>query len=148
MKTTKFYYRFKTYLSKRLRLLSPRITLKIQFREPHLIEQVPIKEQPFRKLKYSEMMEWNDQMLKDVGLNLPPRSSIHFKKSTDSQIDVSLIKKPDKSPHKRINDWNDHNSIHHPSFGHIHSTLNLHIYLMILQKDTSYILISSVVSSC
>jgi hypothetical protein len=104
MKTTKFYYRFKTYLSKRLRLLSPRITLKIQFREPHLIEQVPIKEQPFRKLKYSEMMEWHDQMLKDVGLNLPPRSSTHFKKSTDSQIDVIFIKKSDNSTYRRIND--------------------------------------------
>jgi hypothetical protein len=104
MKTTKFYSRFKTYLSKRLRLLSPRITLKIQFRESHIIEPVPIKEQPFRKLKYSEMMEWHDQMLKDVGLNLPPRSSTHFKKNTDSQIDVIFIKKSDNSTYKRIND--------------------------------------------
>ena len=104
MKTTKFNYRLRTYLFNGLRLLMPRIASKIQFREPHLIEQVPIMEQPFRKLKYSEMMEWHDQMLKDVGLNLPPRSSTHFKKSTDSQIDVIFIKKSDNSTYKRIND--------------------------------------------
>ena len=125
MKITKFYYRFKTYLSNGFRLLSQRITLKIQFTEPQLIEQVPFKEQPFRKLKYSEMMKWHNQMLKEVGLNLPPRSSTHFKKSTDSQIDVIFIKKSDNSTYKRINDWNDHFSIQNPSFGHIHPTSNL-----------------------
>jgi hypothetical protein len=104
MKTTKFYSRFKTYLFIGFRLLIPRIASKIQFRESHIIEQVPTKEQPFRKLKYSEMMEWHDQMLKEVGLNLPPRSSSHFKKSTDNQIDVIFIKKSDNSTYKKIND--------------------------------------------
>jgi hypothetical protein len=101
MKITKFYYRFKTYLSNGFRLLSQRITLKIQFTEPQLIEQVPFKEQPFRKLKYSEMMKWHNQMLKEVGLNLPPHSSTHFKKSTDNQIDVIFIKKSANSPYNR-----------------------------------------------
>jgi hypothetical protein len=104
MKSTKFNYHFKTYLFIGFRLLFPRIASKIQNRAPHIIEQVPINKQPFRKLKYSEMMEWHDQMLKDVGLNLPPRSSTHFKKSTDSQIDVIFIKKSDNSTYKRIND--------------------------------------------
>jgi hypothetical protein len=101
MKITKLNYRLGTYLFNGFRLLMTRIASKIQFKEPHLIEPVPIKKQSFRKLKYSEMMEWHDQMLKDVGLNLPPRSSTHFKKNTDSQIDVIFIKKSANSPNNR-----------------------------------------------
>ncbi len=122
MKTTKFNYHFKTYLFIGFRLLFPRIASKIQNRAHHIIEQVPINKQPIRKLKYSEIMEWHDQMLKEVGLNLPPRSSTHFKKSTDSQILVIFIKKSVNSTYKRIKDWNDHFSIQNPFIGHIHPT--------------------------
>jgi hypothetical protein len=92
-------------------MLFTRIVSKVQFLNPHSIEQVPIKEQPFRKLKYSELMEWHDQMLKEVGLNVPPCSSTHFKKTTDSQIDVIFIKKSSiNSSHKRKNHRNDESS--------------------------------------
>ncbi len=52
---------------------------------------------PVISRKYSDLMKWEEQMLKDVGLNVPPKSSSNGINSSLDDIDVIFIKKSKKS---------------------------------------------------
>ena len=47
--------------------------------------------------KYSDLMKWEEQMLKDVGLNVPPKSTNNNKNISSNDVDVIFIKKSKKS---------------------------------------------------
>jgi hypothetical protein len=47
--------------------------------------------------KYSDLMKWDEQMLKDVGLNVPPKSTNNNKNISSHDVDVIFIKKSKKS---------------------------------------------------
>lgn len=62
---------------------------------------VPIPKTPIVSRKYSDLIKWQDQMLKDVGLNIPPGGwNDHTSKSKpSSDIQITFIKR--KTPLKK-----------------------------------------------
>ena len=43
-------------------------------------------------MKYSELMKWNEEMHKRVGLNIPPKDNTKPSPSPDNTIEVTFVK--------------------------------------------------------
>ena len=56
------------------------------------MENINKQEKPIR-WKYSDMMRWKDEMLREVGLNVPPKKPDLKQPEKDTSIEVIFIKR-------------------------------------------------------
>jgi len=47
--------------------------------------------------KYSDLMKWEEQMLKDVGLKIPPKTKHNVSNSVNSDFEITFIRRKSES---------------------------------------------------
>ena len=83
-------FSFSQFPFRKLRLLKTR---KIELSQ---------KQPPVVSRKYSDLMKWQDQMLKEVGLNIPPGGWNTKNDKTSSEIEITFLRRKESNEKRDV----------------------------------------------